>query len=173
MGPVALASAATAARAAGFTLVEILVVIIVVGVGSALVVARIEPGERDLSAREARRFAGELEYAARRAQARNEMLGVSAVRHAVRYWRRDPLNERWLVVDDDDLLRSRQLPDPMDAMAVSYAGRALASDVIIPLRASGRNEPLAFSLVTTGFRTIVALDPLNRVSITGPSELPR
>jgi hypothetical protein len=83
------------------------------------------------------------------------------------------LNERCNVLDADVLLRSRQLPDTMHAMAVSYAGRALASDAIIPLRASGRNEPLAFSLVTTGFRTIVALDPLNRVSITGPSELPR
>ena len=49
------------------------------------------------------------------------------------------------------------------------ARSALASDAIVPLRASGRNEPFAFALATPGWRTVIALDPLNRVSIAGPS----
>ena len=52
----------------GFTLVEILVVIIVLGIVAGLAVALVGPGERDVSAREARSFAGALEYAAARAQ---------------------------------------------------------------------------------------------------------
>ena len=146
----------------GFTLVEILVVIVILGIAAGLAVVAIAPDERELSAREARRFAGALEYAAKRAQWRNEMLGVSAARRVVRYWRRDVVNDRWQVVDDDDVLRTRALPEPLDAMAVAYAGRALASDAIVPLRASGRNEPFAFALSTPAWRTIVALDPLNR-----------
>jgi general secretion pathway protein H len=153
----------------GFTLVEILVVIVILGIAAGLAVVAIAPDERELSAREARRFAGALEYAAKRAQWRNEMLGVSAARRVVRYWRRDVVNDRWQVVDDDDVLRTRALPEPLDAMAVAYAGRALASDAIVPLRASGRNEPFAFALSTPEWRTIVALDPLNRASIAGPS----
>lgn len=153
----------------GFTLVEILVVIVILGIAAGLAVVAIAPDERELSAREARRFAGALEYAAKRAQWRNEMLGVSAARRVVRYWRRDVVNDRWQVVDDDDVLRTRALPEPLDAMAVAYAGRALASDAIVPLRASGRNEPFAFALSTPAWRTIVALDPLNRASIAGPS----
>ena len=153
----------------GFTLVEILVVIVILGIAAGLAVVAIAPDERELSAREARRFAGALEYAAKRAQWRNEMLGVSAARRVVRYWRRDVVNDRWQVVDDDDVLRTRPLPEPLDAMAVAYAGRALASDAIVPLRASGRNEPFAFALSTPAWRTIVALDPLNRASIAGPS----
>ena len=153
----------------GFTLVEILVVIVILGIAAGLAVVAIAPDERELSAREARRFAGALEYAAKRAQWRNEMLGVSAARRVVRYWRRDVVNDRWQVVDDDDVLRTRALPEPLDAMAVAYAGRALASDAIVPLRASGRNEPFTFALSTPAWRTIVALDPLNRASIAGPS----
>ena len=153
----------------GFTLVEILVVIVILGIAAGLAVVAIAPDERELSAREARRFAGALEYAAKRAQWRNEMLGVSAARRVVRYGRRDVVNDRWQVVDDDDVLRTRALPEPLDAMAVAYAGRALASDAIVPLRASGRNEPFAFALSTPAWRTIVALDPLNRASIAGPS----
>ena len=153
----------------GFTLIEILVVIVILGIAAGLAFALIQPDERDLSMREARRFAGALEYAAQRAQWRNEMLGVSTVQRVVRYWRRDAVDNRWTVVDDDDVLRARALPEPLDAMALAFAGRALPSDAIVPLRASGRNEPFAFALATPGWRTVVTFDPLNRVSIAGPS----
>jgi len=154
----------------GFTLVEILVVIVVLGIAAGLALALVAPDERDVSAREARRFGGALEYAAQRAQWRSEMLGVSASGRVLRYWRRDSMNDRWLVVVDDDVLRAHALPAPVDAMALAYAGRGIASDAIVPLRASGRNEPIAFVLTTPRFRTVVALDPLNRVSIAGPVE---
>ena len=52
----------------------------------------------------------------------------------------------------------------------SQAG-PLPSDAVVPLRASGRNEPFAFVLTTPASRTLVPLDPLNRVSIAGPSAL--
>lgn len=164
-----MGSVAATLRHAGFTLVEILVVIVVLGIASGLAIALIAPDERDVSLREARRFAGALEYAAKRAQWRNEMLGVSAGQRAVRYWRRDVANDRWQLIDDDEILRARTLPEPLDAMALAFAGRSLASDAIVPLRASGRNEPFAFALAAPGWRTVVAFDPLNRVSIAGPS----
>ena len=152
----------------GFTLIEILVVIVILGIAAGLAVALIQPDERDLSMREARRFAGALEYAAQRAQFRSELLGVSAAAHSIRYWRRDGASDRWQMLDDDDILRARVLPDPLDAMAIAFAGRAVASDAIVPLRASGRNEPFAFVLTTPSSRTVVTLDPLNRVSVAGP-----
>jgi general secretion pathway protein H len=158
-------------RSSGFTLVEILVVIVILGIAAGAAIVSTAPDERDLSAREARRLAGALEYAAQRAQYRNELLGVSASGRAIRYWRRDVASGRWQLVVDDDVLRTRPLPDPVDAMAIAYAGRALASDAVIPLRASGRNEPFAFALTTPAWRTLIAFDPLNRVSIAGPSAL--
>lgn len=164
-----ISSLAPIDRTCGFTLVEILVVIVVLGIVAGLALALVGPDERDVSAREARRFAGALQYAAQRAQWRNEMLGVSADRQVLRFWRRDTANDRWLVVDDDDVLHAHALPDPIDATALAYAGRGLASNAVVPLRASGRNEPFAFLLATPGFRTVIALDPLNRVSIAGPA----
>ena len=82
---------------------------------------------------------------------------MSAAGHSIRYWRRDGANDRWQAIDDDDILRARALPDPLDARALAFAGRAVASDAVVPLRASGRNEPFAFVLTTPSSRTIVAL----------------
>jgi len=164
VGPVARSRA----RRSGFTLVEILVVIVILGLVAGLAVALVDPGERDASAREARSFAGALEYAAARAQWRNEMLGVSADHRLLRYWRRDIANDRWVILDDDDVLRTHALPTPIDAMALAYAGRGVPSNAVVPLRASGRNDPFAFVLATPRFRTVIALDPLNRASIAGP-----
>jgi len=153
----------------GFTLIEILAVLAIVGVAAGMTMALVAPDERDVAAREARRFAGALEYAAERAQWRNEPLGVSAERGVLRYWRRDAGNDRWLPLTDDDVLRAHALPEPLAASALAYAGRALAADAVVPLRASGRNEPFAFLLATPRWRTVVAVDPLNRVSVSGPA----
>ena len=155
-------------RISGFTLVEILVVIVILGLVAGLAVALVGPDERDASAREARSFAGALEYAAARAQWRNELLGVSADHRILRYWRRDVANDRWVVLDDDDVLRAHELPQPLDAMAVAYGGRAVPANAIVPLRPSGRNDPFAFVLATPSYRTTIALDPLSRASIVGP-----
>lgn len=152
----------------GFTLVEILVVIVVFGIVAGLALALVAPDQRDVSMREARRFAGALEYAAQRAQWRNELLGVSAQARVLRYWRRDAAGDRWIAVDDDDVLRTHVLPDSVDARAFAYAGRSVAADTIVPLRASGRNEPFAFVFSTADYRTLISVDPLNRASISDP-----
>jgi hypothetical protein len=149
-----------------------LVVIVVLGIVTGLGVALVGPDERDVQAREARRFASALEYAAARAQWRNESIGVSADAHVVRYWRRAS-DDRWTPIADDDVLAPQRLPEALDAAALAYAGSNVAANAILPLRASGRNEPLAFALATPRYRTIVALDPLNRAAITGPASVER
>src|SRR5439155_24666146 len=152
--------------ARGFTLVEILVVLVILAVAGSLAIVAIERDERHLAAREAKRFAGALEFAAARAQARNETLGVSADR-TIRFWRREPSGDRWLPLDDD-VLGARALPEPLVAVPSSYAGQRIAADAIVPLRASGRNEPFTFTVASPAWLVVVAADPLNRVSIGDP-----
>jgi len=151
----------------GFTLVEILVVMLIVGVAGGLVVLSLDRDERGTTAREAKRFAGALEHAAARAQARHETLGVSADR-ALRFWRRVPDSDRWQPVDDDDVLATRVFPEPLAAAAYTYAGQRAAADAIVPFRPTGHNEPFAFVLATPEWRAMLLSDPLNRVTIDGP-----
>jgi len=152
----------------GFTLIEILVVLVILALAGGLAAVALAPDERGATLREARRFAGAIEYAAARAQARGETLGVSATGATLQFWRRDDTDPRWRPVADD-VLSPHTLPSPLVAAALAYAGQRVATDVIVPLRASGRNEPFAFVIGTSAWRVVLAADPLSRVTLAGPT----
>lgn len=158
--------------ATGFTLLEILVVVAILALTAGVTVALLDRDERGTLEREARRFAGALEYAAQRAQMRHETLGVSAGESQWRFWVR-AADGRWRAISDDAPLAPRTLPAPLSVAPLLYAGHPLPVDAIVPLRPSGRNEPYAFVLATEVFRTIVAADPLNRVAVAGPAMVER
>ena len=87
-------------RCRGFTLAEILVVLLVIGIAAGLAYAQLDRDPRQALEREGRRFAGALEHAALLAQWKNETLGVSANGGAYRFWHRvsDSEGERWLAL---------------------------------------------------------------------------
>ena len=154
----------------GFTLVEILVALMVIGLAAGIVYAQLESDPRQALQREGGRFAGALEHAALLAQWKNETLGVSANGGAYRFWRRgaDGDGTQWVALSDDDLLAPRALPAPLLANARIYAGQAVQNDAVLPLVPSGRNEPYVITLATPEWQLLLAADPLNRVALIGP-----
>lgn len=165
MGPLIPSGARPARRpAAGFTLVEMLVVLIVLATAAALLVAGIDRDPRRTLAAEARRLAGALEHAAALAQWTGETLGVSASGTSYRFWRRGS-DGRWNGIGDDDVLAPRRLPGELQVAVASYAGAAVAADAILPFRGSGRNEPYALVLGSGSTSMVIAADVLNRVAV--------
>ena len=151
---------------AGFTLVEILVVLVVIGIGVAVATLAFDGSDRDRANREARRFAAALEHAAARAQARSETLGASADDGGWRFWRRDDDSGRWQpLADDDGVLSTREIPSTMRIAPVSYGGRGVTPDVIVPFRPTGRNEPFTFEVQSRDVRILLEADPLNRIAV--------
>lgn len=150
-----------------------LVVIVVIGIAAGLVYARFESDPRQSIEREGRRLAGALEHAAQLAQWQNETLGVSADGAAYRFWRRatSANGDQWTPLNDDDVLAAHALASPLVAAASEYAGRAVAGNAIIPLRASGRNDPFVIEIDAPEWRVVLVADPLNRVAMSAP--LPR
>ena len=165
MGPVAALSAAKPAPA-GFTLVEILVVLVILAIGAGAAALAYDGNDRERATREARRFASALEHAALRAQMRAETLGASADGNAWRFWRRDPDSGQWLPVGDDDVLAAHALPTAMSLAPATYGGQLLDARAIVPLRPTGRNEPFTFALDAHDAHIVLAADPLNRIVLT-------
>ena len=151
-------------RDAGFTLVELLVVLAIVGVGAGLVALSVGGDERRTTEREAKRLAGALEHAAATAQWRAETLGVSADGAGYRFWRRDADN-RWSTLTSDDVLAPRVLPTGISVVSVAYAGAPVAANAILPFRASGRNEPFTLVVGSPTWSLQIDADPLNRVHL--------
>jgi hypothetical protein len=147
-----------------------LVVLIVIGVAAGLVYARFDADPRQAIEREGLRLAGALEHAAQLAQWQSETLGVSADGGVYRFWRRTTSadGDRWTPLDDDDVLAAHALAPPLFAGASEYAGRPVAANTILPLRASGRNEPFAIKIDAAQWRVVLVADPLNRVAMSAP-----
>jgi general secretion pathway protein H len=153
---------------AGFTLLELLVVLVVLAIVAGLVTTNLGGGERRGVEREAKRLAGALEHAAALAQWRGETLGVSADERGYRFWRRGD-DDRWSALADDDVLAPRTLPVGFMVAAATFAGAPVAADAILPFRASGRNEPYALMLASPAWSLFVTGDPLNRVQVAVPA----
>ena len=167
MGPVT-APPFRVGRSAGFTLAEILVVLIVIGLAAGFAYARFETDPRQTIERESQRLAAALEHAALLAQWKGETLGISASGNTYRFWQQAAGGSTWQPVSTDDVLEARVLPAPLDISAREYAGLPVTADAILPLRASGRNEPYVIQIASPEWFTLLAADPLNRVSLTGP-----
>ena len=149
-------------RSTGFTLIEVLVVLVVLGIGLAVVTVNLGGDERRQLEREAKQLAGALEHAAALAQWRAETLGLSAEGSGYRFWRRTD-GDRWVAFSGDDVLAARALPAGTAVRLLTYAGAPVAADTIVPFRPSGRNEPYVLRLDSGAGRVLVTSDPLNRV----------
>ncbi len=156
----------TRCRRDGFTLVEVLVVIAILAIAATAVALAYSGSDRDAAQREARRFGGAIEHAAARAQVRAETLGVSATDAAWRFWRRDPDSGTWQPLLDDDVLAPHAVPAGMRVHVAAYAGRDVDAALVVPLRATGRNEPFTFEFAARDVTLRLAMDPLNRVTLT-------
>jgi type II secretion system protein H len=165
-----LKRASAPGQVAGFTLAEVLVVLIVIGLAAGLTYARLDSDPRGELGREGRRLGAAIEHAALLAQWHNETLGVSAVGSNYRFWRRDPNNGNdWGALSGDDVLAAHALPASFAAAVRTYAARPVAADAIVPLRASGRNEPFVIELAVAEWHLLLSSDPINRVTVSPPS----
>lgn len=93
-------------RQRGFTLLELLVVLVIIGLTLGLVTLNAAPSQRQAMQQEAQRVALLLQLARDEAIVRNRPIAFEAAGGGYRFLVRD--NREWKTLPQDDLLRERQ-----------------------------------------------------------------
>jgi len=119
---------ATRARSAGFTLIELMIVVFIIGLITAAVVVTIGSERRDTELdKEAQRLEALIEYVREQAELQTRDYGFRSNNHAYEFMVFDVLQNKWRPVDEDDALREREYPEGMLTSMV-VEGRSIVLD---------------------------------------------
>ena len=114
----------------GFTLIEMLVVLAILGVLSIFVALSTAPDPRRQAAGEAQRLALLLEAALQEAQFGGRAIAWSADANSYRFWQQDG-ERRWEPITGNDLFRPHLLTEGMGVSGIEVEGQALAPGALL------------------------------------------
>ena len=119
---------ATAARARGFTLIEIMVVVVIIGVVSAAFILQFSGGRRDEQLeREAQKLDALFDYVREQAELQTRDYGFRINATGYSFVTFDVLQNQWREAGEDDALRLREFPEGL-LPEVVVEGRRIVLD---------------------------------------------
>lgn len=130
----------------GFTLVEMLVVVLIMGILVSAVGARLQPSHRDVLRVEAERLAQLFELAAQEARITGTAIVWTSDGFHYEFWRQGS-DDTWSEIRDDDLLRARRLPQ--DMVVAQLRNEAGAPQPILRLQFPAGGSMSAFAMDLT------------------------
>jgi general secretion pathway protein H len=144
-----------AAARAGFTLVEVLVVVVIIALLASLVAVKLAPDTRQSLREEALRLAALLAHARDEAIVTGAPLAWQRTERGYRFLHRTP-DRTWAAVDRDPSLRAREFPPGVGVAAIETAPAAAPS--LIVLAPTGLSEPFRITLGLGEHRVRVSSD---------------
>lgn len=141
----------------GFTLVEVLVVVVIIALLVSLVVVKLAPDARQSLDEEGQRLAALLAHARDEAIATGAPLAWQRTERGYRFMQRAP-DRTWAAVDRDPTLRPRELPPGVGFAAIDTSASSTGGSSVIVLAPTGLTEPFRITLALGEHRVRVSSD---------------
>jgi general secretion pathway protein H len=127
----------------GFTLIEMLVVLMIMGLFVGLVSTITRPDDRAVLRLEAERLSQLLDFAATEAQLTGKSIAWTADESGYRFWRSGD-DAGWSEIRDSELLRARTLPQGMAVFG--FRVENMRPQGVMRLEFTPQGSPLAFTI---------------------------
>ncbi len=156
-------------RVRGFTLIEVLVVLLIMGLLAGLVGTLVRPDDRGLLRLEAERLAQLLDLAASESRFTGNAIAWTADGPGYRFWRMNPDargTAQWSEILDNDLLRARFLPQGMLVSGLRIGHEAVLGPMRVAFIALGPVSPFDIEMSLGTARYAVAASPVGEFSVS-------
>lgn len=153
-----------AIRACGFTLVEMLVVLLLLGLGAGLASAVFSGRGAESVAMEASRLAERFELAATEARLAGRSLGWTSDGSSYRFWRFDAVSG-WTEVKGDDPLRARTLSSGVTIAGLRIESFRPQAGLRLEWHPGGAASAFDVELASEAERWVVTASPVGVVGV--------
>ena len=150
-------------RVSGFTLIEVVVVLLLMGIITVLVVANVAPDDKKQVRIESERLASLFEQASIDARVSGAPINCFVTTSGYRFETQTQDGD-WLAMDDD-IYRPHPLPAGVNIQAVAINQVSLPAGDPLLFRASGINPPFVVIMAKQQARMLISGDPMNRVTV--------
>ena len=148
----------------GFTLIEILIVIVLIAIAATLVTVKLQPDDRALLREEAVRLAALLTQARDEAVMTGSAIGWRGSSDNYKFYRRN--EERlWQMVERDEVFHPRQLPPDVRLLEIEIGEVKAPPEHMLILSSSAANPSYRIVFAFRDARLAVRADPSAAASV--------
>jgi general secretion pathway protein H len=148
----------------GFTLLEMLVVLVVASIMLSVVTLNLMPSAQTVLREESQRLALLMENGAMSSQAGGQPLAWSGTGNSYRFWMRTKDGE-WVRIERDNLLHPRTLPETVHIGVVSFNGHAIEPGALVVLSPELSAKDFQVSLISGDLMSDVVGNGLGKVEV--------
>jgi len=151
-------------RQAGFTLIEILVVLVIIGITVAMVSINLMPDDKRVLTTEAQKLALLFEQARDEAIISGKEIAWSVEGDKTRFWHKDDKG-KWTPVSGDELFRERDLAPGVKLLELQINSVKAAMNERLIFSPGGMNMPFKLDLGLNTSHVSIAGDNLGKLAL--------